>query len=508
MLLGKIMVKRYFQHLQKIALTFCLSFSTVLLITPQQDCVAETTSKGKIDWIMVIDTSASMRGVGNTKNIFKQVKATVTNFINTTNVGDSITIYTFERDTVLRSSITIKNNADRGNLKKIINGLQANGQRTYMGQAVQQALKYSGKLSKSPEYKSRTTSIVFFTDGLEDVRNIPNPIGIPKSVDLVREQKCKPYVFFISLGERVHEKQLDDFVNHPSWCGKGEVIRDPGANNLLAKGDRIRQVIQPTLQVKVQPNSLEFDNVEVGKISNSQTITITSTEITKIQVALENINDKNITLIEPTGLIQLNRGEEIPVPIVIKAEAKAEVGDRQINLLFIPQTKPTQKIKPTIVEAYVNIVSPSWQRVFWFYLPLSLLLGCIIVVVWLIYSPGNLEGALELLHPQLQNYDSRYIDLTKRKRQRLKISELLSGLLSESLMPEADAELFIVRQQGQKKLLLRRTQGTVSINDVEIVLDELYEGDKISLNNIVILELINTPTGRRFPNNQEYEEFS
>jgi hypothetical protein len=38
--------------------------------------------KGNVDWILVIDTSASMVGEGGTKNIFAQVKQTVSDFVN------------------------------------------------------------------------------------------------------------------------------------------------------------------------------------------------------------------------------------------------------------------------------------------------------------------------------------------------------------------------------------------------------------------------------------------
>jgi hypothetical protein len=49
---------------------------------------AQTSLKGGIDWILVVDTSASMRGVGGTKNIFQPVKNSLTEFINTARLGD------------------------------------------------------------------------------------------------------------------------------------------------------------------------------------------------------------------------------------------------------------------------------------------------------------------------------------------------------------------------------------------------------------------------------------
>ncbi|MGF1672444.1 MAG: VWA domain-containing protein, partial [Rivularia sp. (in: cyanobacteria)] len=59
---------------------------------------AQDTSKGGIDWIVVVDTSASMRGAGGTKNIFSQVKKSITEFVNTAKLGDTVTIYSFDKD--------------------------------------------------------------------------------------------------------------------------------------------------------------------------------------------------------------------------------------------------------------------------------------------------------------------------------------------------------------------------------------------------------------------------
>ncbi|MEH2413486.1 MAG: VWA domain-containing protein [Nostoc sp.] len=95
---------------------------------------AQTTPKGGIDWILVVDTSASMRGVRGTKNIFEPVKNSVTEFVNTARLGDTVTIYSFDQDvTVNANDVSITSNADRGKLKEIISSLQAQGIRTYTG---------------------------------------------------------------------------------------------------------------------------------------------------------------------------------------------------------------------------------------------------------------------------------------------------------------------------------------------------------------------------------------
>ncbi|MBF2065351.1 MAG: VWA domain-containing protein [Calothrix sp. C42_A2020_038] len=92
---------RYFKHWVKHGSTPGIIAFALMLISNFCAAKAQATPKGGIDWIVVVDTSASMRGVGGTKDIFDQVKNSVTEFVNTAQLGDTVTIYTFDRDVTL-----------------------------------------------------------------------------------------------------------------------------------------------------------------------------------------------------------------------------------------------------------------------------------------------------------------------------------------------------------------------------------------------------------------------
>ncbi|MBC6432083.1 VWA domain-containing protein [Nostoc sp. HG1] len=155
--------------------------------------------------------------------------------------------------------IKITSNLDRGKLKQIISSLQAEGVRTHTGKAVQKALEHSALLNKRADALGRTVSIVFLTDGLEDVRGIPNPVSIPSNTQFLTEQQCKPYIFFVSLGLKEHEKQLNDFASNPALCGKGQVLRDPGGVELNKLAENIRPVlITPKLDVTAVPAIVRY----------------------------------------------------------------------------------------------------------------------------------------------------------------------------------------------------------------------------------------------------------
>ena len=113
-------------------------------------------TRGNVDWILVVDTSASMVGEGGTKNIFAQVKQTVSDFVNKSQVGDSVAIFTFDSITTLRSNLNINGQIEQQSVNQIVQQLQATGQNTHIGKALQDALNYSIKLESRPNNANRT----------------------------------------------------------------------------------------------------------------------------------------------------------------------------------------------------------------------------------------------------------------------------------------------------------------------------------------------------------------
>ncbi|MEH2447634.1 MAG: vWA domain-containing protein [Nostoc sp.] len=315
---------------------------------------AQTNLKGGIDWILVVDTSASMRGVGGTKNIFEPVKNSITEFVNTARLGDTVTIYTFDKDVTLNADdIKITSNPDRGKLKQIISSLQAEGVRTHTGKAVQKALEHSALLNKRADALGRTVSIVFLTDGLEDVRGIPNPISIPSNTQFLREQQCKPYIFFVSLGLKEHEKQLNDFASNPALCGKGQVLRDPGGVQLNKLAQNIRPVlITPKLDVNLPTTNLQ--PVLPGTTTEPLNINSISNVNGKVSLQLEDPKQSGIRLIPADRTIDLvaNQATVIPVRLQIPAEAKG--GASKLRLML---TIADQAIAPITIDLPVSIQS-------------------------------------------------------------------------------------------------------------------------------------------------------
>ncbi|RUT07002.1 hypothetical protein DSM106972_022630 [Dulcicalothrix desertica PCC 7102] len=344
---------KYLKHWVKYGSIPGIIAFALMLIYYSGAAKAQTTQKGGIDWIVVVDTSASMRGVNGTKNIFGQVKNSINEFINTAQIGDTVTIYTFDRDVTLQTeNAQITSNQDRGKLKQIIQTLQADGMRTHTGKAVQIALQHSAMLNARPDALGRSVSIVFLTDGQEQVQGIPNPVPIPSNAQFLRQQQCKPYIFFVSLGLKEHEKQLNDFANNPALCGKGRVLRDPGEVQLNQLAQNIRPVlVQPKLDVNLPTANLK--PVLPGTTTEPFNITGISNVNVEVNLQLE-ASQGGIRLISPGSTINLAANQPTPIPVRLQIPENIQAGASNLRLVLNPVN---YKVAPSKIDLPVTIKS-------------------------------------------------------------------------------------------------------------------------------------------------------
>lgn len=340
---------RYFKHwLRYFSIQSIVALMSIFLST----ALAQASSKGAIDWIIVVDTSGSMRGAGGTKNIFNQVKNSITDFVNTAQLGDTVTIYSFDKDVTLQTqNIPINSNSNRGQLKQIIASLKADGVRTHTGKAVQKALQHSALLNQRSDALGRTVSILFLTDGVEDVSGIPNPVPIPDNTILLPQQQCKPYIFFVSLGLKEHEKQLNNFANNPALCGKGRVLRDPGGVELNQLTQNIRPVlVEPKLDVNLPAAKLPL--VSPGTITESFNIKGMSNVKNTVSLKLEDPKNTGIRLVSNNNKIDLAANKEISIPIRLQIPADVQGGVSGLRLVLASENKA---IAPITVDLPVTI---------------------------------------------------------------------------------------------------------------------------------------------------------
>ncbi len=203
-----------------------LSLAAVLLLVTG---ALSAQSLGPVDWVFLVDTSKSMRGVGS-KDIWADVKVSLDSFVREAGEQDTLAIYSFDRG--VREIQT----ASRSDLYRAILLLGAEGNRTHLGAAIAKGLERAELLRRNRSDPARRQVVVLFTDGKEDVRGIENPVRIDSNVDRVGET----FVYFVSMGE--HEPQLDDFA---AKTERTTVLKAPTAEAIRNIAREIRAHIPP-----------------------------------------------------------------------------------------------------------------------------------------------------------------------------------------------------------------------------------------------------------------------
>lgn len=419
--------------------------------------VARAQSRGAIDWIFLVDTSASMRGAGGTKDIFDDVKASIGTFVRESNDGDSVTIFTFDRDVRLQSVTTIGGTA-RDDLRTIVDGLAANGNRTHLGLAIAKGLERAAAARRDPK---RVQAVVLFTDGKEDVRGIRASVPILSTV----RQVDGSHVFFVSMGD--HEPLLDTFA---SMTPRTKVLRAPSRDAIREVADEIRKILKPPpppappLRVSVSPKSLAFGAIELGETSVEQRLTITANRPAHVRVRVT--ASEGITLRGPSE-IDLGPGKPATIPLQVMVAEDAPPGRRELTITayHAKAVASLEVVKPSVLIRVAKIA-----------IPIAILLAIAFILFAAQRRKNRLEGELEILQPRLAS-DAAYVGLPQ-----LRANEIaLSTIVPLDALAGSDARLFARRRNGEKKVWISAQSGSLRVNDVETPMSELYDADTIDI---------------------------
>jgi len=409
--------------------------------------VARAQSRGAVDWVFLIDTSKSMRGIGG-KNIFPDVKASIASFVREASDGDSVTIFTFDSEVRLHASTEIRGVA-RDDLVSIVDALEANGNRTHLGLAIQKGLERAATVQAGGD-KTRVQSVVLFTDGKEDVRGIPHPVPISASLDRVDGT----YVFFVSMGKDEHEEQLDEFARHAK---NAMVLRAPTREGIAEVAQNIRNRLpkRDPPHITIRPSKLDLGDVRRGK-SVEADVTIDADR--PAQVALQ--------LVEaPPGVSMESQTVKTPATVHLRIDVADDAAPGSVRLTF--------KAGNAAAAGTLNITKPSPLR----WLALLPFLAAITWFAWSRYRRNNrLEGELEILQPRVAA-EAAFVGLP-----RLGASEVaLSTIVPRDALGGMDARLFVRRRGRQKEVWIAASAGSLRINDIETPTSALYDADTIAI---------------------------
>jgi hypothetical protein len=443
--------------------------------------------RGAVDWIFLLDTSKSMRGAGGSQNIFDDVKASIDTFVEQAGVGDSVTIFTFDRDVQFRGSTDIRAQFDRDELFRIVHDLQANGDRTHLGAAIAQGLERSEGLLKRND-PTRSRAIVLLTDGQEDVRGIRDPVSIPSNVQ--RVQKSRPWIFFVSMGG-AHERQLDDFAQAPAVRERTKVLRPRDAQAIQEAMQQIRQAVRPPPPpepaiLTVTPRTIDFGAVAPGAWSDERELTIASDKPVRAALRLE--GESGVSM-QPQPDVSVGPGAEGRIKMKVSLADDLAAGPMVLLVRVTGSSAETAAVTGTSVRAKLDVRPPSpfirlakWLAA----AAVLLLLVGLALVLRSGKTPGELltsmterntlEGEIEIVQPRTPS-NAAFVGLPSMKARQL----ALSAIVPVDALAGADARLFCRRKGGEKTVWIAVDHGTLRVNDIEVPTSELYDADTIQI---------------------------
>jgi hypothetical protein len=314
---------------------------------------ASKVKLGPVDWIFLIDASASMSGSGpGAANIFPHVQETLRRFVSEIQDGDSLMLYVFDATSRLVLKVQIRGDSDRNQVGPVIDDLIAKGAWTHTGEALAKALNevYSRQDNKRP------AAIILLTDGHEDVRGIKNPTRIPDAVKLISDEYV-PYVFYVSLGTTADPELLRavDLINRKK-PGRGQVVDDPGAKDLPDEIRRIREDVKPILpDIKINRNTLDLGRIRPGGQGGPYSFDISSDKAATVRLMLMNVPAGHyIEGLPDTVDVSQERVQQVTFNVRVSDDATEGVQNYTLRVVLLPEPDPNPKEVPITLDVHTS----------------------------------------------------------------------------------------------------------------------------------------------------------
>ncbi len=453
-------------------------------------------TEDNIDWIFIIDTSKSMRGVG-AENVFGKVKEQVKQFIHSANEGDTIVIYTFDKGSRLIRNVLIKNSLDRQDLLDGVDEIKAEGGWTQTGDAVQKALDRA-KLMRAKQAKdlNREVAMVLFTDDKED--HDPKERSVYLSEVPISKTEFRPFTFVVYLNQNNPPKELLDFVDRMDDRGYFKKLSSPA--EIANIRDQIFVQLPPML--RISPTALSFGQIEPGASTSKQALMISTNRVTYLKARLEGVDGASISLNEPSDVIKLEAGDN---SIDFRLKAAPDISDASHGgkLVFNVdeiysrgQEKPKGSDKQSTILYTVDFSLrvariPFYQKLM---LWSAILLGATALAWGTSYmilgkhpteawrDHFHLEGEIIIIEPRALGTNNS-ISLRNENSSKINLSQLQGGILKEYLR-QADAELKTIHKDDEKFVRIIQKEGNLYVQGQSVASEDLYDGDTIKVDDI------------------------
>ena len=123
-----------------------ISFLALILVFQFTVATGSSRAEKNKDVIIILDTSLSMVGQAQGRDIFDRAKSSIRDYIDQVRDGDRITFATFDTDVKIFPPVIVDDQNDRDILKKYITMTEASGLWTNTYQMIIKVLEFTNKL--------------------------------------------------------------------------------------------------------------------------------------------------------------------------------------------------------------------------------------------------------------------------------------------------------------------------------------------------------------------------
>jgi hypothetical protein len=315
------------------------------------------------DYVFVIDISRSMSGSGsNNRNIFPEVKEAIIDYLREIPLGANLRIIPFSGgvnpDRILE--ITLETEDDRQAAIDHVDDLVANGQGTWIYNAVDIALKYLEAMQGDDD-QAHIQSLLLYTDGQGNGPNDRPVTTLVERLNVARSDQQYLYVKYVALGTDVPgEEELTeggvDVVKVPEGAALSTVREVGLAPNTIDAGAvlagqsataarqlctiaRVGDASGEELQLSVDSGSLP-DGVEIDLEPGSMKV---GTDPADIQLTIKANSDVTPgTYRAQLNVRSSNADDLVPVPGAVTVNFEVQPGPTPT-----PEPTPTPTATPT-----------------------------------------------------------------------------------------------------------------------------------------------------------------
>lgn len=381
--------------------------------------VREIHAQGATNVIFILDTSKSMILGG----VFEQVKNALKEYVNARNINDRILILAFDEDVRIVVDTPITSQEEIKRIQKIIDGLRATGDWTYMTQALDFAAKQVKRLqAASPQ---NTQLIYLLTDGKNDPPPYLKEPPLQFIDVLTRHFETLTtegtYVYILSL--RRPDPQLIDF---------GRKIKAPISEEPIS----IEEPLPPTVELQLSKSTL--GKVDLSKRKERRSVEIIVKNMYKFEgkeihlaPSVEDAPSELVVEVHPETIVCRNQGQREKILLTLSGSTEYK---EYVGFLNITSPESNVKIIPSKLDFSFTVKKPGIGigRILLFILILIALIGILKIIYDSLRPPSVLWATVD---------DREPVKVRLQGRRKVYLGERLSGFFLSFNLPRYSLKL-------------------------------------------------------------------